>query len=132
MVAAAGTFDITSRPQPPFATESGVLLGRMEFDKVFHGALEGTSVVYMTYARTPVDTSAGYVAVERIAGSLEGRQGSFVMLHTGVTHGGDLSLDLAIVPNSGTEDLAGITGSMRIDDSDGRHAYTLEYRLADD
>lgn len=131
MVAAAGTFDIASRPEPPFATEAGVLLGRMELDKVFHGHLKGTSVVYMTYARTPVDTSAGYVAVERIAGSLHGRQGSFVVLHTGLAHSGDSSLEVSIVPNSGTEELTGITGTMEIDEAAGGHSYTLDYRLAD-
>ena len=129
MTTVSGTFDVSARPDPPFSTEDGVLLGRMEFDKAFQGALEATSVVYMTYARTPVDTSAGYVAVERIVGSLDGRSGSFVMLHTGLMDQGELSLEVPIVPNSGTGELVGITGAMIIEESDGEHHYTLECEL---
>lgn len=132
MTTVSGTFDVSTRPDPPFSTEDGVFLGRMEFDKVFQGALVATSVVHMTYARTPVDTSAGYVAVERIVGSVDGRAGSFVVLHTGLMDEGELSLEVPIVPKSGTGELAGITGSMTIEESDGEHSYTLEYNLAVD
>lgn len=131
MTTVSGTFDVSTRPEPPFSTEDGVLLGRMEFDKVFQGALDATSVVYMTYARTPVDSSAGYVAVERIVGSVEGRAGSFVVLHTGLMNEGDLSLEVPIVPKSGTGELVGITGSMTIEESDGEHIYALSYRLGE-
>ncbi len=121
---------MSTRPEPPFSSEEGVLLGRMEFDKVFRGPLEATSVVYMTYARTRLDTSAGYVAVERIVGSLDGRGGSFVVLHTGLMDEGELSLKVPIVPKSGTGELAGISGSMTIEESDGEHTYTLDYDVA--
>jgi hypothetical protein len=129
MISAAGTFDITSHPEPPFDTEDGVLLGRMTFDKVFHGSLEGTGTVHMTYARTPVETSAGYVAVERITGALDGRRGSFVVLHTGLTSDGDQSLTVTVVPDSGTAELTGIAGSMTIDNVDGDHSWTMSYDL---
>lgn len=129
MDAAVGTFDTTSRPEPPFAAESGVLLGRMQIDKVFQGQLEGTGAVQMMYVRTPVEASAGYVAVERITGSLDGRQGSFVVLHVGVARSGDSSLEVSIVPDSGTNQLAGITGSMAISEVAGEHRYTLDYQL---
>ena len=129
MNAAVGTFVTTSRPEPPFTSESGVLLGRMEIDKVFQGQLDGTGAVHMTYVRTPVETSAGYVAVERIAGSLDGRQGSFVVLHVGVAQSDDSSLEVTIVPDSGTGELAGIAGSMAISEVAGVHHYTLDYQL---
>lgn len=129
MPTAAGSFDITSRPEPPFFTKDGVLLGRMEFDKVFQGQLRATSVVYMTYARTPIASSAGYVAVELVTGELEGRSGSFVMLHHGITEARGQSLTLTIVPDSGTGELAGVKGSMVIDTSGGGHAYVLDYEF---
>lgn len=124
-----GTFEASPQAEPPFSTEDGVLLGKMTFHKVFEGALTGTSVVHMTYARTPVETSAGYVAIERIVGSLESRSGSFVVMHTGLAHEGELRLDVPVVPDSGTGELSGLTGSMLIDESDGQHSYTLTYEL---
>jgi hypothetical protein len=126
---ASGNFDITPEPEPPFDSADGVVLGRMSFVKKFHGALEGDSTVHMTYARTPKESSAGYVAVERITGALDGRQGSFVVMHNGVTYDGDLSLTIAVVPDSGTGQLTGITGEMTIDNSAGDHKYALEYQL---
>ena len=75
----SGSFDITRNAEPPFDTADGVVLGRMRFDKTFHGPLAATSVVHMTSAMTSVKGSAGYVAVERITGSLEGKAGSFVV-----------------------------------------------------
>lgn len=129
MISATGTFDITSRPEPPFWSFDGVLLGRMEFDKVFHGSLTATSIVYMTYVRTPVESSAGYVAVEWVTGEIDGRSGSFAFLHNGVTTGGDLSLSVAIVPDSGTGELSGIRGSMAIENDAGEHSYTLQYEF---
>ncbi|MCB0871740.1 MAG: DUF3224 domain-containing protein [Actinobacteria bacterium] len=126
---AAGTFEITSTPEPPLSTDDGILIGRMTFEKVFSGGLEGTSTVHMTYARTPVETSAGYVAVERVIGSLGGREGSFVVLHTGLSTGDAQSLALTIVPDSGTHALQGIAGSMTIEVVDGIHEYTVDYAL---
>ncbi len=126
---ASGTFDITSTPEPPFDSTDGVLLGRMTFDKVFHGALQGTSVMHMTYSRTPVESSAGYVGVERIAGTLDDRPGSFILLHTGITVDGDTDLTLSIVPDSGTGQLAGITGTMTIEHDEAGHHYVLSYEV---
>lgn len=129
MARVTGSFDVTSTPEPPFDTANGVVLGRMLIDKQFRGPLEATGTVHMTYARTAVETSAGYVAVERITGTLEGRQGSFVVLHTGVTRGDEQDLTIAIVPDSGTGDLAGISGAMSIDVLDEGHRYTLTFAL---
>ena len=129
MATAVGTFTTSARPEPPFAVEAGVALGRMEIDKVFQGQLEGTGAVHMTYVRTPVETSAGYVAVETVSGVLDGRQGSFVVLHVGLAQESGSSLEVSIVPDSGTGDLMGITGSVTItEDADG-HRYAVDYQL---
>lgn len=125
-----GTFEIVAQPEPPFDTVDGVSLNRMTFDKQFAGGLEATSKVHMLAARTPVEGSAGYVAVERISGVLQGRRGTFVVLHTGVMNRGARSLSIAVVPDSGTGELVGMSGSMDIQIREGQHFYELEYELA--
>lgn len=130
MATASGTFEMTSTAEPPLLEDDGIVLGRMTFEKVFRGGLIGTSTVHMTYARTPVETSAGYVAIERIAGTLGGCEGSFMVLHTGVSSNRGQSLEISIVPDSGTGDLRGISGSMNITIVDGGHEYTVDYELA--
>ena len=107
------------------------MLGRVEIDKVFQGQLEGTGALHLTYVRTSVETSAGYVAVETISGVLDGRQGSFVVLPVGLAQDGESGLEVSIVPDSGTADPAGIRGSMAFtEDADG-HRYTVDYQLPD-
>lgn len=124
-----GSFDITMQPEPPYDTEGGITLSRASFDKRFSGPLEATSKVQMLAARTPVQGSAGYVALERISGSLEGRRGSFVVVHTGLMMRGTPSLSISIVPDSGTDELTGISGRMDIQIVDGKHFYEIEYEL---
>jgi hypothetical protein len=124
-----GKFEIQSSAEPPYDVTDGVTLGRMRFDKQFSGPLEAKSVVQMTYARTPVQNSAGYVAVERIEGTVEGRQGSFVVLHTGLMDRGVDSLTITVVPDSATGALSGMTGTMRITIVDRQHFYELDYSL---
>ena len=127
----SGSFDITRTAEPPFDTADGVVLGRMRFDKTFRGPLEATSVVHMTSAMTPVKGSAGYVAVERITGSLEGEAGSFVVLHTGLMDRGAPSLTITVVPDSGTGALVGLAGEMAIEIVEGEHRYRMSYTLAE-
>jgi hypothetical protein len=127
MTTVKGTFEITMQAEPPFDDVGGVTLSRASFDKRLSGPLEATSKVHMLAARTPVADSAGYVAVERITGTLEGRSGSFVVLQRGVMTRGARSLEITIVPDSGTGDLAGIAGKMDIEIVSGQHHYTLEY-----
>jgi hypothetical protein len=124
-----GTFEITMVAEPPYDVVDGVSLGRVRFDKRFAGPLEGTSVVHMLGARTPVDGSAGYVALERVTGTLQGRRGTFVLQHTGVMDRGAPSLTVTVVPDSGTGELAGLTGRMDIKIVGGQHHYQLEYEL---
>ena len=80
--------------------------------------------------RSPVPGSAGYVAIEKVTGTLEGRSGSFVLQHSGLMDRGESELTITIIPDSGTDDLEGITGQMEIDNSGGTHRYTLRYRIA--
>jgi len=102
-------------------------VGRFSLDKTFRGDLEGTSLGHMLGHRTSVDGSAGYVALERVEGALNGRLGSFVLQHSGTMNRGALVLNVTVVPDSGTDDLAGLRGSMSIDVVDGRHEYEFEY-----
>lgn len=115
--------------EPPFDEAGGVTLGRATFDKKFEGALAGTSKVHMLAVRTPVANSAGYVAVERIDATLDGKKGTFVVMHTATMNKGERALTIAVVPDSGTGELAGIAGSMGIEIVEKRHYYTLEYTL---
>lgn len=125
----AGTFVIQMHPEPPYGADGGVTLGRLRFEKHFSGPLTATSEVHMLAVRTATEGSAGYVASERIVGSVDGRAGSFVVMHTGVMDRGQSSLSIVIVPDSGTGALAGIRGTMDIAVIEGEHRYTLRYAL---
>lgn len=131
MTTVKGTFEITMQAEPPFEEVDGVTLSRASFDKTFSGPLVATSKVYMLASRTPVENSAGYVAVERITGALESRSGSFVVLQRGVMTRGARSLEITVVPDSGTGDLKGIAGKMDIEIVSGQHHYQLDYTLED-
>jgi len=118
------------KPQSSPNEQSGVTLGRMSLNKTFAGDLVGTGAGEMLTALTPVQGSAGYVAIERVTGSLQGRTGSFVFQHTGTLDRGAQQLSIAVVPDSGTGELAGIGGRFKLNIVDGQHFYEFEYRLA--
>ena len=122
-----GPFEVTMKAEPPYDVSDGVALSRASFDKRFSGSLEATSVVQMLSARTPVPSSAGYVAIERVVGSLDGRRGSFVLQHSGVMNRGAESLSITVVPDSATGELTGLRGRMQIRIVEGRHSYEFEY-----
>lgn len=124
-----GTFEVKMTPQTAEAgDDSG--LGRMSINKQFHGELEGTSRGYMlSSAATVVKGSGGYVAMERVTGNLNGRSGTFVLQHSGTMSRGTPQMSVSIVPDSGTEQLTGIAGSMTITIQDGKHSYELSYTL---
>ncbi len=126
---ANGTFDVTMNPQPPYDTAEGVSLGRMSINKEFQGDLEASSTVEMLSAMTGVKGSAGYVALERVTGTLHGRAGSFVLQHTGTMTRGKAELDVSVVPDSGAAELKGIAGQMTIEIVEGKHLYTFAYTL---
>jgi hypothetical protein len=102
-------------------------LGRMSIDKQFHGDLEGTSKGQMLTAATSVKDSAGYVAIERVTGTLGGRKGSFALQHSGTMARGAPQLTITVVPDSGTGELVGLAGKMTIRIADGKHFYDFEY-----
>ncbi len=126
---ASGTFDVKVTPQ---AGEDGANagLGRMSIDKQFYGDLEATSRGFMlSSAATIVKGSGGYVAMERVTGTLKGRTGSFVLQHSGTMMRGTPHLSVSVVPDSGTGQLDGLAGTMGIKIDDGKHSYEFEYTL---
>ena len=128
---ASGSFDVKLGPQPLSHSEADPLLGRMSIDKQFHGELEGMSQGEMLSAMTAVKGSAGYVAIERVSGTLHGRSGSFVLQHSATMNRGAPQLSVTVVPDSSTGELAGLAGRMSIDITDGQHSYTFDYTLGD-
>jgi hypothetical protein len=126
---ASGTFDVKLTPQ---AAEDGADagLGRMSIDKQFHGDLGGSSKGFMlSSAATIVKGSGGYVAMERVTGTLKGRRGSFVLQHSGTMTHGVPQMSVTVVPDSGTGELAGLAGTMTIKIDNGKHSYEFEYTL---
>jgi hypothetical protein len=122
---AAGNFDVKLLPQ----SDADPALSRMSIEKQFHGDLDAASQGQMLAAGTAVKGSAGYVAIEKVTGSLHGRTGSFVLQHNGTMNRGTPSLTIAVVPDSGTGQLTGLTGSMNIIITDGKHFYKFDYTL---
>lgn len=126
---ASGSFEVKVSPQ---AQEDGVGnpgVGRMAIDKQFYGGLEATSRGQMLAAMTDVEGSAGYVAIERVSGSLDGRKGAFTLQHSGTMTRGVPQLIITVVPDSGTGELLGLAGSMTIKITDGKHSYDFEYTI---
>lgn len=123
-----GEFDVKMLPQ---AADEGLGegIGRLGLDKAFRGSLEATSKGQMLAFRTPVEGSAGYVAMERVEGTLDGRRGTFVLQHSGTMDRGAMHLDLAVVPDSGTGELEGLRGTMQIEITDGKHYYVFDWQL---
>lgn len=127
---ATGAFEVKLVPLTLNESVEGEARARMSINKQFHGDLEATSVGEMLSAGTAVKGSAGYVAIERVTGSLHGRKGSFILQHSGTMNRGVPSLSVSVVPDSGTGELAGIAGTLAIIIADGKHSYDFEYTLA--
>jgi Protein of unknown function (DUF3224) len=126
---AKGTFEVKITPQTPDGKFEDVTVGRMTIDKQFHGDLEGTSKGQMLTAMTDTKGSAGYVAVERVTGTLNGRTGTFFLQHSATMTRGVPQLSVTVVPDSGTGQLVGLTGKMDIIIDAGKHSYDFEYTL---
>jgi len=125
---ATGTFEVKLKPQ----ADEGVgdpTVGRMSIEKQFHGDLEGTSKGQMLAVQGDVKGSAGYVAMERVSGTLAAHAGSFALQHTGTMNRGVPELSVTVVPDSGTGELVGLSGKMNIIISEGKHSYEFEYKL---
>ncbi len=126
---AVGPFDVTMQPQGEPDKADGITLSRYSGDKQYHGDLDGTAKLIMLAAGTEVKGSAGYVAMERVTGSLKGRSGSFVLQHSATMTRGEPQLSITVVPDSGTGQLVGITGKMNIIIAAGKHSYEFDYTL---
>jgi hypothetical protein len=137
---AAGSFTVNMTPQTwhegnpgegPVGDPVDGSLGRFLLDKQYHGDLEAVSKGQMLSAGDGKPGSSGvYVAIERVTGSLQGRQGSFTLHHAGVMNRGVSELTISVVPDSGTGELTGISGSMAIKMLEGKHSYEFSYTLA--
>lgn len=124
---AVGAFDVKLTSQPPVENAVPAAPGRMTIDKQFHGDLSATSQGQMLAVQTGVKGSAGYVAMERVTGTLHGRSGSFVLQHSGTMDRGAPTLSVTVVPDSGTDQLTGLSGKMNIIIADGKHSYEFDY-----
>ncbi|UQU63219.1 DUF3224 domain-containing protein [Couchioplanes caeruleus] len=122
---ATGTFTTTFEP----LKADDDTLGRMQVHKTIEGDLVGTGRAEMLSVGTPVEGSAGYVAIDHITGTLEGLRGSFVLQHFGLMDRGSGTLTVRVVPDSGTDELTGITGTFEIDNSSDEHRYVFTYDI---
>lgn len=123
---ATGEFDVTLTPEP---MDEVSRVGRMTIDKQFRGELEATSKGEMLTVIGNVGGSAGYVAMERVTGTLHGQHGSFALQHSGCMTRGAQQLSVTVVPDSATGELVGLTGKMTITITDGKHLYDFHYTL---
>jgi hypothetical protein len=126
-----GTFDVTLNPETLSDTAAQSGLGRLSLDKRYHGALDASAQGEMLSVRASVAGSAGYVALERVEGSLDGRHGSFYLQHSGTMTRGAPALSVTVVPDTGTEQLQGLSGSLAIRIEGGQHYYDFTYEIAE-
>ena len=129
MAVATGSFEVQMHPQGPGDAGAGSSLGRMSLDKQFSGDLQAVGKGEMLSARSDIPSSAAYVAIERVTGTLHGRSGSFALVHRGVMSASGQVLSIEVVPDTGTDELAGLSGTLDIRIDAGRHYYDLEYSL---
>ncbi|HEV2679335.1 MAG TPA: DUF3224 domain-containing protein [Rhodanobacter sp.] len=126
---ARGTFEVKITPQPAQDGVGDPSIGRMALDKQFHGDLDATGKGQMLAVGTDVSGSAGYVALDRVSGTLHGRSGTFALQHSGTMTRGTPQLSITVVPDSGTGELLGLAGTLAITITDGQHFYDFEYTL---
>lgn len=126
---ATGTFQVNLTPQADEWSAHDMGLGRMLLQKTFTGPLQGDSTGQMLSFRSTTDGSAGYVAMEKVTGTLAGKQGTFVLQHNSTMARGIPAQSITVIPDSGTGELQGLTGSMIIRIEDGKHFYDFEYEL---
>jgi hypothetical protein len=126
---ANGTFEVKLRPLETYNQAEDARIGRMSIDKTFMGDLVGTSRGEMLSGGSPAEGSAGYVAIERVTGTLQGQSGSFLLQHSGTMTPTSQKSAITVVPGSGTGELEGIAGTMSIKIEDGQHFYDFDYTL---
>jgi hypothetical protein len=128
---ATGTFEVKLTPLDPAFKAEDNSIGRYSIDKQFRGALEATSKGEMLSGMGTVKGSGGYVAIERITGTLDGRTGTFILQHNGTMQNGIYHLNVIVIPDSGTAQLTGLQGTMEIIIKDAKHSYDFTYSLPD-
>lgn len=130
---ATGAFEVKVIPQPQDDKVGDPTVGRLALDKTFHGDLEASSKGQMLTASTETKGSAGYVAIERVSGTLRTAAGpltgTFALQHTGTLNRGVPEMSVTVVPDSGTGQLVSLAGKMTINIADGKHSYDFEYTL---
>ena len=126
---AKGEFVVKLLPLPVEGQPENSKMGRMSIDKSISGDLLATTRGQMLSAMTDVKGSAGYVAIERVDGTLKGKKGTFALQHTGTMNKGNPSLSVTVVPDSGTDELIGLVGQFRIIVAAGKHSYEFTYTL---
>jgi hypothetical protein len=126
---ATGTFEVKLLPLGIASAGDPPPYGRMSIDKQFSGDLEGTSAGEMLSAMSSVKGSAGYVAIEKVNGTLHGRRGTFVLQHSATMNRGAPSLSVTVIPDSGTEELTGLSGSLQIIVEGKKHSYLFDYSI---
>ena len=127
---AQGSFEVKLAPQPAAPGTEAAALSRQTIDKQFHGDLEGSSLGEMLAVMDKNTGSGAYVALERVTGTLGGRQGSFVLMHSATMTRGAPALSVTVVPDSGSGELQGLSGTLAIHiDAKGAHSYTFDYSL---
>ncbi len=124
-----GTFDVKMSPLDAYDKTEPVTAGRFSLDKQYHGPLNASAKGEMLSLGTATKGSAAYVATERVTGTLDGKAGSFALVHTGVMNRGAPSLSVQVVPDSGTGALTGIAGKLDIRIENKQHFYDFTYTL---
>jgi hypothetical protein len=130
MKRASGSFEVSVQPLANAEVSGDPLLGRFLLTKKFSGNLDASARGHMLSAGTGMKGSAGYVAIDQVTGSLDGRKGGFVLQHSGSMKRGVPNLSVMVVPDSGTGELEGITGTLSINIVDGKHFYDFLYSFA--
>jgi hypothetical protein len=126
---ATGVFDVKVTPLALGGPTEDSTLGRLSIEKKYHGDLDATGDGQMLTAATEAKGSGAYVAIERVNGTLRGHSGTFALQHRGIMRNGEPSLDITVVPDSGTGQLVGLTGTLGIVIADGKHSYDFAYEL---
>src|SRR5688572_6296787 len=126
---AIGSFDVSLQSLSNAEVSSDGMFGRMLLTKTFRGDLSGSARGQMLSALTSVKGSASYVAIDQVTGELDGRRGSFVLQHTGAMNRGTQLLSIMVVPDSGTGELTGLSGTLSINVIDGKHFYDFIYSI---
>jgi hypothetical protein len=124
-----GKFAVKLSPREPDDSAKDSPIGRLAIDKQYHGDLDATGVGQMLSFRSATQGSAGYVAIELVDGTLQGRSGTFVLQHSSTMARGVPAQSITVIPDSATGNLQGLAGELTIEISDGEHFYDFSYSL---